>query len=80
MTNYGSFTDYGYLGLYGGERAADIRRRKGIGDKENPMDYAGGEELGGTMPEDLPTPPESIQKLERRKRRELKSGQENAPQ
>jgi DNA-damage-inducible protein D len=123
VTNYGSFTDYGYLGLYGGERAADIRRRKGIGDKENPMDYAGGEELadnifraaqtaakikregitdqedaeqahldigrkvrkvieemGGTMPEDLSTPPESIQKLERRKRRELKPGQEDAPQ
>ncbi len=25
VTNYGNFTDYGYLGLYGGERAADIR-------------------------------------------------------
>ncbi len=38
------------------------------------------EEMGGTMPEDLPTPPESVQKLERRKRRELKSGQEDLPQ
>jgi DNA-damage-inducible protein D len=123
VTNYGSFTDYGYMGLYGGERAVDIRRRKGIGSKDNPMDHAGAEELGanvfratqtaaklkregitgqeeaeqahlvvgrkirqtieelgGTMPEKLPTPSESVQKLEHRKRRELKSGQEDLPQ
>jgi DNA-damage-inducible protein D len=30
------------------------------------------DELGGTMPENLHTPPESVQKLERRKRCELK--------
>lgn len=123
VTNYANFTDYGYMGLYGGRRASAIRHLKGIGSKDNPMDYAGSEELadnifraaqtasklrregitgqgdaeqahlvvgrkvrktieelGGTMPEDLPTLPESIQKLERRKRRELKSGQDDLPQ
>lgn len=123
VTDYSNFTDYGYMGLYGGKRASAIRQLKGIGPKDNPMDHAGSEELadnifraaqtaakikregitgqeeaeqahltvgkkvrktieelGGTMPEDLPAPPESIQKLEHRKRRELKSGQEDLPQ
>ena len=33
------------------------------------------EELGGTMPEDLPTPGESIQELERKERKRLKGGE-----
>lgn len=33
------------------------------------------EELGGTMPEDLPTPSESVQELERKERRRLKGGE-----
>ena len=33
------------------------------------------EELGGTMPEDLPTPDESIQELERKERKRLKRGE-----
>jgi DNA-damage-inducible protein D len=32
------------------------------------------EQLGGTLPENLPTPPESIQQLQRRERKSLAQG------
>ena len=105
---YAVFQNYGYMGLYGGLKAADIRKRKGITAKQNILDYMGStelaanlfratqtdekirreqiigkdaanqahylvgqtvrktiQELGGTMPEDLPTPEKSIQQLEK---------------
>ena len=107
VTNYGKFNNYGYRGLYNGETAEDIAKRKGIdSEKEDILDYMGsaelganlfritqtdeiiknkhikGEEaceihhkvgkairntikkLGGTMPENLPTPKKSIKHLE----------------
>ncbi|MBQ9071849.1 MAG: DNA damage-inducible protein D [Bacilli bacterium] len=110
VENYGKFTNCGYKGLYGGETAKDIAKRKGISDKEEILDYMGSEELadnlfrivqtesklkkdkidneydannthyevgsavretikklGGTMPEDLPTPEKSIPELETEK-------------
>lgn len=108
VTNFGKFTNYGYRGLYNGETASDIKARKGIGEKEDILDYMGSTELaanlfritqtdevlknkkindeeeaclthhdvgqavrqtikriGGTMPEDLPTPEKSIKQIEK---------------
>jgi len=114
--DYAIFQNYGYQGLYGGLKAADIRRRKGLKDKADILDHMGSTELaanlfratqteeklrrdnikgknnankthyevgkkvrqtiadlGGTMPEDLPTPDKSIKQLEKEQRSKLKS-------
>ena len=106
--DYVTFQNYGYMGLYGGLRAADIKARKGLKKSQNILDHMGSTELaanlfratqtdeklrrdnvqgkaaankvhyqvgakvrqtikdlGGTMPEDLPTPEKSIKQLER---------------
>lgn len=106
--DYAIFQNYGYMGLYGGMKAKDIKTHKGLKDKENILDYMGYEELaanlfratqteaklkreniqgkenanqthyavgkevrdtiarlGGTMPEDLPTPDKSIKQIEK---------------
>jgi len=105
---YAIFQNYGYMGLYGGLKAQDIKERKGLKKSQSILDHMGYEELaanlfratqaeaklrrdnvqgkdeanrthfevgkkvrdtikelGGTMPEDLPTPEKSIQQLER---------------
>ena len=107
--DYAIFQNYGYMGLYGGLKASDIKESQDI------LDYMGYEELaanlfratqteaklrreniqgkqeankthfevgkkvrdtikdlGGTMPEDLPTPEKSIQQLEREQKKKLK--------
>lgn len=112
---YAIFQNYGYMGLYGGLKAQDIKTRKGLSKKQNILDHMGYEELaanlfratqteaklrrdniqgkenannthysvgkevrntikrlGGTMPEDLPTPEKSIQQIEREQRKKLK--------
>lgn len=106
--DYAIFQNYGYMGLYGGMKAKDIKTHKGLKDKENILDYMGYEELaanlfratqteaklkreniqgkenanqthyavgkevrdtiarlGGTMPEELPTPDKSIKQIEK---------------
>ena len=106
--DYATFQNYGYMGLYGGLRAADIKAWKGLKKSQNILDHMGSTELaanlfratqtdeklrrdnvqgkaaanhvhyqvgakvrqtikdlGGTMPEDLPTPEKSIKQLER---------------
>ena len=111
---YAIFQNYGYMGLYGGLKAQDIKDRKGLKKSQNILDYMGYEELaanlfratqteaklrrenvlgkenankahytvgkevrdtikrlGGTMPEDLPTPEKSIQQLEREQKKKL---------
>ncbi len=119
-SDFATFYDYGYIGLYGGLRENDIHARKGLtSDKQNISDYMGSEELGanifratqadaklrrdqvstkgqanvthyrvgqevreaikrlgGTMPEDLPTPEKSIQELQREEQQRLKPGQQ----
>lgn len=109
VTNYAKFNDYGYKGLYNGETAKVIAKRKGINpDKEEILDYMGSTELaanlfritqtdevlknnniktedlacqthhmvgravretikkvGGTMPENLPTPKKSTKEIEK---------------
>lgn len=105
---YAVFQNYGYMGLYGGLKAKDIKQRKGLKKSQDILDYMGStelaanlfratqteeklrrdnvkgkmeanrthyevgakvrktiKELGGTMPEELPTPEKSIKQLER---------------
>lgn len=50
VQNYGKFNDYGYRGLYGGETAKQIAKRKGIdSDKEDILDYMGSTELAANL-------------------------------
>jgi len=106
--DYAIFQNCGYMGLYGGLKAQDIRERKGLGKNQNILDYMGStelaanlfratqteeklrrehiqgkeeankthfevgkkvrqtiSELGGTMPEDLPTPEKSVKQIEK---------------
>ena len=113
--DYAIFQNYGYMGLYGGLKASDIKERKGLKKSQDILDCMGYEELaanlfratqteaklrreniqgkqeankthfevgkkvrdtikdlGGTMPEDLPTPEKSIQQLEREQKKKLK--------
>ncbi len=107
VENFGKFNNYGYKGLYNGETAKQIAKRKNIKENEDIPDYMGSEklganlfritqteaklkkdnidneddaclrhynvgktvrkaieELGGNMPETLPTPKKSIKELE----------------
>ena len=109
VQNFAKFNDYGYKGLYNGESAKQIAKRKNISPSEDILDYMGSEELGanlfritqteaklkrdkvneeiiacdthllvgkkvrkaiedlgGTMPEKLSTPNESIKDLEKK--------------
>ena len=108
VKNFDRFHNYGYKGLYNGETANDIAKRKGLRYREDILDNMGSielaanlfritqteqklkreninteedsnnthyevgskirqtiKELGGTMPEDLPTPEKSLKQLEK---------------
>lgn len=114
VKNFDRFTNAGYKGLYNGETANDIAKRKGLRYREDILDNMGSaelganvfritqteallekqevpsemiatdthymvgkairetiEKLGGTMPEDLPTPKKSIKELENKKYDEI---------
>ncbi len=114
VKNFDRFTNAGYKGLYNGETANDIAKRKGLRYREDILDNMGSaelganvfritqteallekqetpsegvatdthyrvgkairetiEKLGGTMPEDLPTPKKSIKELENEKRNKI---------
>ena len=114
--DYARFQNYGYMGLYGGMKAQDIHKNKGLKKGERILDHMGYEELaanlfratqteaklrrentqgktaanqthytvgkkvretiaelGGTMPEDLPTPDKSIKQIEKEQRKLLDS-------
>ena len=118
VKNFDKFHNSGYKGLYNGETADDIAKRKGLRYREDILDNMGSdelianlfrisqteqklkkdniktendannthykvgkkirktiEELGGTMPEDMPTPEKSLKQLEKEKMKKLK--QEN---
>jgi DNA-damage-inducible protein D len=113
---FGIFQNHGYKGLYNGETAASIARRKGLRKGQEILDHMGSTELaanlfratqaedklrrsgpgpigqeaantvhlevgrkvrqtiaelGGTMPEDLPTPAASIQQLRVQERKRV---------
>ncbi len=108
VKNFDKFHNSGYKGLYNGETANDIAKRKGLRYREDILDNMGSdelianlfrisqteqklkkdnvslektankthyevgkkigktiEELGGTMPEELPTPDKSLKEIER---------------
>jgi len=108
VKNFDRFHNYGYKGLYNGETANDIAKRKGLRYREDILDNMGSDELianlfrisqteqklkneniklendankahyevgkkvrkaiediGGTMPENLPKPKKSLKKLEK---------------
>ena len=110
VKNFDKFHNVGYKGLYNGETANDIAKRKGLRYREDILDNMGSEELaanlfritqtdaklkrdnvdneytansvhfevgkkvrntikelGGTMPENLPTPDKSLKELEKEK-------------
>ncbi len=110
--DYAIFQNYGYMGLYGGLKAKDIKAQKGLKVNEDILDHMGStelaanlfratqtdeklrrdhvrgkdaanqthyavgkkvrqtiKELGGTMPEDLPTPDKSIKQLEKEQKK-----------
>ena len=110
VKNFDKFNNVGYKGLYNGETANDIAKRKGLRYREDILDNMGSEELaanlfritqtdaklkrdnvdneytansvhfevgkkvrntikelGGTMPENLPTPDKSLKELEKEK-------------
>jgi len=105
---YAIFQNHGYMGLYGGLKAKDIHKKKGLTKSQNILDHMGStelaanlfratqtdekirrenvkgkaeankthyevgktvrktiQELGGTMPEELPTPEKSIKEIEK---------------
>jgi len=115
VKNFDRFHNFGYKGLYNGETADDIAKRKGLRYREDILDNMGSDELianlfrisqteqklkkdniqsekeankahyevgskirktikelGGTMPEDLPTPKKSLKQLEKENKRSLK--------
>ena len=116
VKNFDKFTNAGYKGLYNGETANDIAKRKGLRYREDILDNMGSVELGanvfritqteallekqekpnenmatdthyrvgkairdtikklgGTMPEDLPTPKKSIKELEKERLHSLEA-------
>ena len=115
VKNFDRFHNNGYKGLYNGETADDIAKRKGLRYREDILDNMGSDELianlfrisqteqklkrdniqtekeankahyevgskirntikelGGSMPEDLPTPKKSLKQLEKENNRSLK--------
>lgn len=116
---YAEFQNAGYMGLYGGLRASDIHKKKGLKKNQSILDHMGSTELaanlfratqteeklrrdnvkgkinanrthlevgqrvretikdlGGTMPEDLPTPDKSIKEIEKQEKKKLKQRNE----
>jgi DNA-damage-inducible protein D len=49
-SDFSTFQDHGYMGLYGGLRENDIHARKGLtSEKQKILDYMGSEELGANI-------------------------------
>ena len=114
VKNFDKFHNSGYKGLYNGETADDIAKRKGLRYREDILDNMGSDELvanlfrisqteqklkrdniktekdankthydvgakirktikelGGTMPEELPTPKKSLKQLEKESKKEV---------
>lgn len=49
VKNYGKFNNAGYKGLYNGETAEDIAKRKGLKQDQQILDYMGSTELGANI-------------------------------
>jgi DNA-damage-inducible protein D len=118
--DYAIFQNYGYMGLYNGMKAQDIKRHKGLKKSQDILDHMGStelaanlfratqteeklrrdhiqgkdaankthftvgrkvrqtiKELGGTMPEDLPTPEKSVKEIEKEQEQKKLKGKED---
>ncbi len=49
VKNYGVFTNYGYMGLYGGMSMTEIHRKKGLTKSQKILDHMGSEELAANL-------------------------------
>lgn len=49
VNNYGKFHNAGYRGLYNGETAKDIKKRKQLGKNDDILDYMGSTELAANF-------------------------------
>ena len=49
VSNFGKFNNYGYMGLYNGETASSIAKRKNISEKEDILDWMGSTELAANL-------------------------------
>jgi DNA-damage-inducible protein D len=49
VSNYASFQDFGYIGLYDGLRQKDIHKKKKLKPKETILDHMGSEELAANL-------------------------------
>jgi len=49
VKNYGTFTNYGYMGLYGGRSMVEIHRKKGLKKSQKILDFMGSEELAANL-------------------------------
>ena len=47
--DYAIFQNYGYMGLYGGLKAQDIKARKGLSKSQQILDHMGYEELAANL-------------------------------
>lgn len=49
VKNYGRFTNYGYMGLYGGKTKEDIQKNKGLTKNKKILDYMNSEEMAANL-------------------------------
>lgn len=49
VKNYGVFTNYGYMGLYGGMKLQELKKHKHLDIKQNILDHVGSEELAANL-------------------------------
>jgi len=49
VRNYGMFTNYGYMGLYGGLKSQDIAQKKKLKKHQSVLDHMGSEELAANL-------------------------------
>lgn len=49
VKNYGTFTNYGYMGLYGGRSMVKIHQKKGLKKSQKILDHMGSEELAANL-------------------------------
>ncbi len=49
VKNYGSFTNYGYMGLYGGRKVGEVHKFKKLKKNQKLLDHMGSEELAANL-------------------------------
>lgn len=49
VKNYGTFTNYGYMGLYSGLKSKDITKKKKLTKSQKMLDHMGSEELAANL-------------------------------